>query len=290
MISETIHRHDKEGERFELGERLLYLRTPNFTGKDVEELQTALGALGFACGGVSGTFGAYTEGALRKFQLNMGLAADGIAGVNTYAILRNLHNAWMDKPQMEECAYMGFARAADVLEQHAVCLFGTEGFTRKVASYMSNLAMATNPRSKMVSAETLLVPPDSAMLLAHIVGPQDRHRPFGCPAWCATTRRLSASASARPSMRRVRRRPRTLLCASRSNCRAWPTKTPTRRRSTAWPTMTPSSCSTRSAWPFRKSVSARGLPPSMWKPYDARMCARAFYRTGAGVFCYGDDL
>ena len=46
--------------------------------------KTALGALGFACGGVSGTFGAYTEGALRKFQLNMGLEPDGIAGVNTY--------------------------------------------------------------------------------------------------------------------------------------------------------------------------------------------------------------
>lgn len=173
MISATIHRQDKEGDQFELGERLLYLRTPNFTGKDVEELQTALGALGFACGGVSGTFGAYTEGALRKFQLNMGLAADGIAGVNTYAILRNLHNAWMDKPQVEERTYMGFARAADVLEHHAVCLFGTEGFTRKVASYMSNLAMATNPRSKMVSAETLLVPPDADMLLAHIVRPGD---------------------------------------------------------------------------------------------------------------------
>lgn len=173
MISSTIHRQDKEGDQFELGERLLYLRTPNFTGKDVEELQSALGALGFACGGVSGTFGAYTEGALRKFQLNMGLASDGIAGVNTYAILKNLHNAWMDKPQVEARGYMGFARAADVLEHHAVCLFGTEGFTRKVASYMSNLAMATNPRSKMVSAETLLVPPDADMLLAHIVGPDD---------------------------------------------------------------------------------------------------------------------
>lgn len=177
MISETIHRQDKEGERFALGERLLYLRTPNFTGQDVEELQTALGALGFACGGVSGSFGAYTEGALRKFQLNMGLAPDGIAGVNTYAILRNLHNAWMDKPQVEERAYMGFARAADVLERHAICLFGTEGFTRKVASYMSNLAMATNPRSKMVSAETLLVSPDAAMLLTHIVGPGDETDP-----------------------------------------------------------------------------------------------------------------
>lgn len=200
MISETIHRQDKEGDQFELGERLLYLRTPNFAGKDVEALQTALGALGFACGGVSGTFGAYTEGALRKFQLNMGLVPDGIAGVNTYAILRNLHNAWMDKPQVEERAYMGFARAADVLEHHAVCLFGTEGFTRKVASYMSNLAMATNPRSKMVSAETLLVPPDADMLLAHIVGPDDKTDPSVPRVLCddasALAKRISAAVDA----------------------------------------------------------------------------------------------
>lgn len=166
---QTINRQSEDAEGLKLGDRLLYLRTPQFTGKDVEELQTALGALGFACGGVSGTFGAYTEGALRKFQLNMGLEADGIAGVNTYAVLRHLHNAWMDKPQIEKSSYMGFARAADVLDCHAVCLFGTQEFARRVATYMSNLAMATNPRSKMVSAETLLVPPDSSMTLAHIV-------------------------------------------------------------------------------------------------------------------------
>ena len=169
MIPQAIHREGEADEGFELGERLLYLRTPYFSGKDVEQLQTALGALGFACGGVSGTFGAYTEGALRKFQLNMGLVPDGIAGVKTYATLRHLHNAWQDKPQIEDRAYMGFARAADVLENHAVCLFGTEEYTRSVASNMSNLAMATNPRAKMVSAETLLVPPDANMLLAHIV-------------------------------------------------------------------------------------------------------------------------
>ena len=152
----------------------MYLRTPNFTGKDVEELQTALGALGFACGGVSGTFGAYTEGAWRNSSLTWVLSSDGIAGVNVLCvILKNLHNAWMDKPQVEDHAYMGFARAADVLEHHAVCLFGTEDFTRKVASNMSNLAMATNPRSKMVSAETLLVLPDEHMILTHIVRSND---------------------------------------------------------------------------------------------------------------------
>ena len=201
MIGQTIHREGEKDEGFELGERLLYLRTPNFSGKDVEQLQTALGALGFACGGVSGTFGAYTEGALRKFQLNMGLEPDGIAGVKTYDTLKHLHNAWMDKPQIEDRAYMGFARAADVLERHAVCLFGTEDFTRKVASNMSNLAIATNPRSKMTSADTLLVPPSGEMLLAHIVrigqpvGASDAPR-VTCDDASSLSRRIAAAIAA----------------------------------------------------------------------------------------------
>ena len=63
---------------------------------------------------------------------------------------------------------MGFARAADVLEAHALCLFGTDEFTRSVASRMSNLAQATNPTSKIVSADALSVPPDESMLLVHV--------------------------------------------------------------------------------------------------------------------------
>ena len=170
---QTIDRNELGTESLTLGSRLLYLRTPNFQGSDVKELQTALGALGFSCGGADGTFDAYTEGALRKFQVNMGLEADGIAGVNTYATLRRLHNAWQDKPELDSRSYMGFARAADVLERHAVCLFGTEEFTRKVASYLSNLALATNPRSKMLSADQLSAAPDASMLLTHVVLPQD---------------------------------------------------------------------------------------------------------------------
>ena len=163
-----------ETVEFELGSRLLYLRTPNFTGSDVEELQTALMALGFACGGVDGVFGAYTEGALRKFQLNMGLDADGIAGIDTYDTVKRLNNAWKDKPLLEGQAYMGFARVSDVLERHAVCLFGTNEYTRKIASFISNLALATNPLSKVISADMLLVEPTESMLLAHIVLPADK--------------------------------------------------------------------------------------------------------------------
>ena len=73
---------------FTLGDRTLYLRMPHFHGHDVLELQHALGALGFACGATDGIFGAFTELALRKFQLNLGLPSDGIAGAYTYAAIR----------------------------------------------------------------------------------------------------------------------------------------------------------------------------------------------------------
>lgn len=156
-----------------LGDRTLYLRMPYFHGHDVEELQQALGALGFACGKHDGIFGTYTELALRKFQLNLGLPSDGIAGAYTYAAIRNLHHSWEGKEAVHEAVHLGFARAADVLEKNALCLFGTHEFTRSVAARMSNLALATNPASKMVSADSLLVQPDQKMLLVHIVLPEE---------------------------------------------------------------------------------------------------------------------
>lgn len=159
---------------FRMGDRTLYLRMPYFHGNDVVELQHALGALGFACGSDDGIFGAFTELALRKFQLNLGLPSDGIAGAYTYAAIRNLHHSWEGKEAVHGSTHMGFARAADVLESNALCLFGTKDFTRSVASRMSNLALATNPASKIMSADSLLVAPDDTMLLVHIVLPEER--------------------------------------------------------------------------------------------------------------------
>ena len=158
---------------YRMGDRTLFLRMPYFHGNDVAELQRALGALGFACGVEDGIFGAYTELALRKFQMNMGLFSDGIAGAFTFAAIRNLHHSWEGKPSGEvSTEYLGFARAADVLERNALCLFGTCEFTRSVASRMSNLALATNPASKLISADSLSVAPGNDMLLVHIVLPE----------------------------------------------------------------------------------------------------------------------
>lgn len=153
---------------YNLGDRTLYLRMPYFHGHDVLELQQALGALGFFCGAEDAIFGAHTELALRNLQTNLGLPSDGIAGAYTYAALRNLQHSWAGKGPAHLARPVGFARAADVLESNAICLFGTDDFTRSVASRMSNLAQATNPSSKIVSADALSVPPDDSMLLVHV--------------------------------------------------------------------------------------------------------------------------
>lgn len=58
-------------------------------GDDVKKLQETLNALGYDCGTADGIFGAKTEIAVRSFQQANGLAADGIAGKNTLALLYN---------------------------------------------------------------------------------------------------------------------------------------------------------------------------------------------------------
>ena len=156
---------------YHIGDRTLYLRMPYFHGHDVLELQQALGALGFPSGREDGIFGAFTEDAVRKFQRNMGLPSDGIVGAYTYEAIQNLHHSWEGKRPIQMQVNLGFARASDVLERNALCLFGTDDFTRGVASRMSNLSLATNPASKIVSADSLLVAPNETMLLVHIVLP-----------------------------------------------------------------------------------------------------------------------
>lgn len=156
-------------ESFELGDRSLYLRVPFFHGKDVRVLQSALSALGFATGGNDGLFGPHTEEALRKFQLNLGLPADGIAGAFTFKALLNLRHSWEGNSSFTPVPHFGFARAAEVLENTMLCLFGTSTFTRSVASRMSNISRATNPNSKVTSAESLLVEPDSATMFIQIM-------------------------------------------------------------------------------------------------------------------------
>ncbi|MDG2025577.1 MAG: peptidoglycan-binding protein [Acidimicrobiales bacterium] len=73
-----------------LGDRMIYLRSPMTRGDDVTDLQHQLGSLGFDAGWLDGIFGPDTERALRDFQHNQGLTADGVVGRETVAALQRL--------------------------------------------------------------------------------------------------------------------------------------------------------------------------------------------------------
>lgn len=73
-----------------LGDRMLYLTSPNLRGEDVSELQTHLSRLGFDCGRVDGIFGPLTARAVSDFQSNAGLSVDGICSTGTVTALLRL--------------------------------------------------------------------------------------------------------------------------------------------------------------------------------------------------------
>jgi N-acetylmuramoyl-L-alanine amidase len=75
---------------WDLGDRHLYLRSPNMRGDDVGELQQRLGVLGFDAGRIDGIFGPDTNRALSEFQRNVGLDPDGVCGHGTFRALQQL--------------------------------------------------------------------------------------------------------------------------------------------------------------------------------------------------------
>jgi N-acetylmuramoyl-L-alanine amidase len=73
-----------------LGDRVLYLRVPFHRGDDVLALQARLNILGFDAGRADGILGERTDRAVRDFQRNVGLPADGIVGGITLEALARL--------------------------------------------------------------------------------------------------------------------------------------------------------------------------------------------------------
>ncbi|MBQ9058842.1 MAG: peptidoglycan-binding protein [Atopobiaceae bacterium] len=132
-------------EGYRMGDRTLYLRLPNFHGNDVRELQTALNILGFSCGQVDGLYGALTESAVKQFQENVGLFADGMAFGDTFDAIERLHHVWEGKPvgEIHPMGTMSFARAASVLEETRLAISAEDPISRNVAGRIWNLASAT---------------------------------------------------------------------------------------------------------------------------------------------------
>jgi N-acetylmuramoyl-L-alanine amidase len=75
---------------YRLGDRMIYLRSPMTRGDDVTDLQQRLGSLGFDAGWLDGIFGPDTERAVRDFQHNQGINADGVVGRETVAAFERL--------------------------------------------------------------------------------------------------------------------------------------------------------------------------------------------------------
>ncbi|PSL01389.1 N-acetylmuramoyl-L-alanine amidase [Haloactinopolyspora alba] len=77
--------------RWRLGDRLLsYVVTNPQAGDDVIALQRRLSELGFDVGRVDGVFGTRTGDAVRQFQRNVGIPADGTCGPSTFKALGRL--------------------------------------------------------------------------------------------------------------------------------------------------------------------------------------------------------
>jgi len=74
------------------------------TGRDVRELQGRLKYLGFYDGKVDGEFGYQTLQALKRFQGEFSLKADGIAGSKTKLKLWEATRAWAPEQDAEEAA------------------------------------------------------------------------------------------------------------------------------------------------------------------------------------------
>jgi N-acetylmuramoyl-L-alanine amidase len=77
--------------RWRLGDRTLsHVVNHPYVGDDVAALQQRLLEMGFDPGRCDGIFGARTDAAMREFQRNVGLAADGILGPTTLDALQRL--------------------------------------------------------------------------------------------------------------------------------------------------------------------------------------------------------
>lgn len=156
-------------ECYQLGDRTLYLRLPNFHGNDVRCLQNALNVLGFSCGEADGYFGPHTEGAVKLFQENVGMLADGIAFGDTFDAIERLRHVWAGKPAQgpHPMSGMGFARTALVLDEMKIAIAAEDPISRSVAGRIYNIARAMSEQTslRLVESADDATPEDRAVIV-----------------------------------------------------------------------------------------------------------------------------
>lgn len=201
-------------QTYKLGDRTLYLRLPYFRGADVSHLQMTLNVLGFSCGEIDGLYGPHTEAAVREFQSNTGILADGIAFQDTFDAIERLHHVWSGKTASPEFSvpHMGLARAVDVLEGRRILIGATDPIARNVANRAWNVACATTGEANISlvdspELETLAGVPNADLVLIVATAPlaADVQLPAGTvnivvgDDASSLTRRLSATVAGCPN-------------------------------------------------------------------------------------------
>lgn len=155
---------------FTLGDRTLYLRVPHFHGRDVKVLQQALSVLGFSTA-PDGIFGARTDRALREFQLNVALLADGILGPDTVAALQNLKHLWEGKhPRALIAESRGEIANARILEHVHIDLRPDDASSAELAARIANLAFALTENAQLSLLARGERPAKDASVLVRLVG------------------------------------------------------------------------------------------------------------------------
>lgn len=146
---DTVTWSELVDEGYQMGDRTLYLRLPNFHGGDVRFLQNCLNILGFSCGEPDGFYGVHTEAAVKQFQESQGILADGMAFPDTFDAIERLKHVWNGKPATgpHPMGGMGFARAANVLENVQLSITAEDPISRNIAGRIWNLASATTDKS-----------------------------------------------------------------------------------------------------------------------------------------------
>ena len=118
----------------QLGDRLLYYRSPMMRGDDVSQLQRQLGALGFDPGRVDGIFGPRGAAALAEFQRNSGLANDAICGPETVLALQRLGRSTDTLPVAQVREFERLSGAPRSLDQLRLALVDPGGLGALVSA------------------------------------------------------------------------------------------------------------------------------------------------------------
>ncbi len=150
--------------RWQLGDRLLSLASRPYTGDDVAALQERLLELGFDAGRVDGVFGTRTSEALRRFQREYGLVADGTCGPSTLRALRQLGrlvtggspHALREREQLHRSGASLVGKTVVLDPGHGGADRGATGFGLEEAGIVEDLAARLEGRLVASGVRTLL--------------------------------------------------------------------------------------------------------------------------------------